>query len=209
MPSFIALAPRKGGFIPETRVWRNSRGLPRDGAVEIGTRDLASAPSAAGERCAWCRARHHHLHHTAVATGLASRPHLDFRTSRCKVLHVVSRHVVRLAPRETPLRAEIAIRFAGKRAAKMARAPLSTRVSLPCVAISPHSVTKIRSSTRLDCNSIRLSVATFIDSNTFRRHRGFEQMKARRKRAKAAASKGAAKKAPKKKKARRKKAKKK
>jgi hypothetical protein len=70
------------------------------------------------------------------------------------------------------------------------------------------SVTKIRSSTLLIRNSIRLSVATFIESNAFRRHRGFEQMKARRKRAKAAASKGAAKKAPKKKKARRKKKKK-
>jgi hypothetical protein len=68
---------------------------------------------------------------------------------------------------------------------------------------------KKRSSTPLDRNSIRLSVATFIESNAFRRHRGFEQMKARRKRAKAAASKGAAKKAPKKKKGRRKKAKKK
>jgi hypothetical protein len=76
-------------------------------------------------------------------------------------------------------------------------------------SVLPPSVTKIRSSTPLDCNSIRLSVATFIESNAFRRHRGFDQMKARRKRAKAASSKGAAKKAPKKKKARRKKAKKK
>jgi len=72
------------------------------------------------------------------------------------------------------------------------------------------SVTKKRGSTSLNCNSIRLSVATFIESNAFRRHRGFIHMKARRKRAKAAASKGAAKKGPKKKKAaRRKKAKKK
>jgi len=76
-------------------------------------------------------------------------------------------------------------------------------------SVLPPSVTKIRSSTPLDCNSIRLSVATFIESNAFRRHRGFDQMKARRKRAKAASSKGAAKKGPKKKKARRKKAKKK
>jgi len=58
--------------------------------------------------------------------------------------------------------------------------------------------------------SNRLSVATFIESPVFRRHRGFDLMKARRKRATAAASKGAAKKAPKRKKAaKRKKAKKK
>jgi hypothetical protein len=49
-------------------------------------------------------------------------------------------------------------------------------------------------------NSIRLSVSTFIESPAFRRHWGFDLMKARRKRAKAAASKGAAKKAPKRKK---------
>jgi hypothetical protein len=49
-----------------------------------------------------------------------------------------------------------------------------------------------------------------LESAAFRRHRGFELMKARRTSAKAAASKGAAKKAPKRKKAtRRKKAKKK
>ncbi|MGO8918927.1 MAG: hypothetical protein ACLQJR_23750, partial [Stellaceae bacterium] len=53
---------------------------------------------------------------------------------------------------------------------------------------------------RFSRNSIRLSVATFIESPVFRRHRGFDLMKAKRK-AKAAASKGAAKKAPKRKKA--------
>ena len=59
---------------------------------------------------------------------------------------------------------------------------------------------KIACSTPFLRNSIRLSVAIFIKSVTFRRHRGFRLMKARRKRAKAAASKGAAKKAPKRKK---------
>jgi hypothetical protein len=59
-------------------------------------------------------------------------------------------------------------------------------------------------------NSIRLSLATFIESLRFVGTGGLNTMRAKRKRgATAAASKGAAKKAPKKKKGRRKKAKKK
>jgi len=56
---------------------------------------------------------------------------------------------------------------------------------------------KKRSSTPLDRNSIRLSLATFIESPRFVGTGGLNTMRAKRKRAKAAASKGAAKKAKK------------
>jgi hypothetical protein len=94
-------------------------------------------------------------------------------------------------------------RFAGKSATKTVRNALDD-------SVFDRFHAKKGSSRPVYRNSIRLSVATFIESLAFRRHRGFELMKARRKRAKAAASKGAKKTAPKKKKkaAKRKKAKK-
>jgi hypothetical protein len=84
------------------------------------------------------------------------------------------------------------------------------REKRPCDSIFAALRAKNDASTPVLRNSIRLSVATSIESRRFVGTGGLKLMKMKRKRAKAAASKGAAKKAPKRKKAtKRKKAKKK